>query len=501
MAFPETREGPAPEQLGERHLSFIDAVAQSIGFMGPVFGMAFLTFLVAGAGATGKGAGAATPLSMLFALVGVAAIAWIVAAFARRIRAAGSLYDYVTFAFGDRVGFVAGWVYYLGVTVLAINTVLFLGGLLSDFLASEFDIGIPYWILGLLFVGALFFLLYFGVRISTRAQLVLAGFTMAAVLAFALSIIFRGGEGGNTIEPFTVGASQQGWEGIFFGLLYAILIFTGFETAANLAEETLDPHRAIPRAVLWALGLVGVYFLIVTYSFSIGFGLDGSVWAQDPAALITLGFQYGNTFIARALFILAILDLAAVGVGCSVAASHGLFALARDRRLPAVLARTNRKYGTPAASIIFVLLLSVALVLFVRLTGGFLDLGPAGQEAPEYLPVFLWLAGLGSLCLVVVYAAISLGGLKGLSRYGNRAGMVVAGIVGLAIALGAIWGSIYKVPSPGDKIPWAVGIWIVVGLLYLGALLAMGRFRPALSTLEPDGAEATPAAARPVDET
>src|SRR5918912_3301250 len=122
--------GPAPtEQLGEHRLSFFDAVAQSIGFMGPVFGMAFLTFLVAGAGNTGKGAGAAVPISMLFALIGMMAVAWIVALFARRIRAAGSLYDYVTYAFGESVGFVAGWIYYIGVLIIAINAILFLGRL------------------------------------------------------------------------------------------------------------------------------------------------------------------------------------------------------------------------------------------------------------------------------------------------------------------------------------------------------------------------------------
>ena len=136
MAVSDVRDRRSEEELGEHRLSFFDAVAQSIGFLGPVFGAAFLTFLVAGAGAAGKGAGAATPLAMLFALIGVTAIGLVVAAFARKIRAAGSLYNYVTYAFGERVGFLAGWIYYLGVIILAINAVLFLGGLLSDQLKS-----------------------------------------------------------------------------------------------------------------------------------------------------------------------------------------------------------------------------------------------------------------------------------------------------------------------------------------------------------------------------
>jgi amino acid transporter len=484
MALSGSPEAPAAaEQLGESRLSFFDAVAQSIGFMGPVFGMAFLTFLVAGAGNAGKGAGAAVPLAIFFALIGMTAIAWIVALFARRIRAAGSLYDYVTYSFGESAGFVAGWIYYLGILILAVNAVLFLGGLLQDYLHGFYNVGIPYWVLGLIVIVVLFPILYFGVKISTRAQLFLAGFTMLFVLLFAISIIVNGGPQGNTFKPFTVGASPEGWEGTFFGLLYAILIFTGFETAANLGEETRDPHRNIPRAVLTALGLVGVYFVVVTYSYSIGLGLDGNAWAQDPAVLITLGSnpEFGSSFIAKALFALALADLLAVCLGCAVASSHGLFALARDRRLPGGLAHSNRKYGTPDVAIVFTLLVAALLVVVTRLTAGewFGAFDPTAFEVSEYLPVFLWLAGLGSFCLVAVYLAISLGGLFRLWGRENPVGLGLAGLIGVAISVGAIFGTVYKAPEAPAKANtlWmAMVAWFILGIIWLIALRAMGRF-------------------------
>jgi amino acid transporter len=71
--------------------TLVDAVAQSVGFMGPVFVMAFLVPLLVGLNAAGKGAGAAAPLSVLIAGVGVLGLGWIVAEYARRIQAAGSL--------------------------------------------------------------------------------------------------------------------------------------------------------------------------------------------------------------------------------------------------------------------------------------------------------------------------------------------------------------------------------------------------------------------------
>src|SRR6266705_1246216 len=63
---------PAYERLGAKVLSLPDVIAQSVGFMGPVFASAFVIPLVVGViSASGKGGGVASPLSVLIAAVGV----------------------------------------------------------------------------------------------------------------------------------------------------------------------------------------------------------------------------------------------------------------------------------------------------------------------------------------------------------------------------------------------------------------------------------------------
>ena len=115
MGSPE----PAYERLGAKVLSLPDVIAQSVGFMGPVFSSAFVIPLVVGViSASGKGGGVASPLSVLLAAVGVFALGWIVSSYVKEIHAAGSLYDYVTRGLGERMGTAAGWLYYGGVTVL-----------------------------------------------------------------------------------------------------------------------------------------------------------------------------------------------------------------------------------------------------------------------------------------------------------------------------------------------------------------------------------------------
>src|ERR1700683_782510 len=126
------------ERLGAKVLSLPDVIAQSVGFMGPVFSSAFVIPLVVGViSASGKGGGVASPLSVLIAAVGVFAIGWIVSSYAKEVHAAGSLYDYVTRGLGGWVGTAAGWLYYAGVTVLMTGLLLLIGGYLQSTIAPQ----------------------------------------------------------------------------------------------------------------------------------------------------------------------------------------------------------------------------------------------------------------------------------------------------------------------------------------------------------------------------
>jgi hypothetical protein len=75
--------------------------------------------------------------------------------------------------------------------------------------------------------------------------------------------------------------------------------------------------------------------------------------------------------------------------------------------------------------------------------------------------------------VVVVYGLMALGGFRGLSGDSNMAGVAIAGVLGVLVAAGAVFGAIYKVPSPTNLVPlYAVG-WIVLGILVTA--IAKGR--------------------------
>lgn len=478
-------DGSGYERLGRRRLKLVDVIAQSVGLIGPVFSAAFLIPLIAGFGFSGEGAGIATPFAVVLAAIGVLALGWIVAQYAKRVHAAGSLYDYVTMGLGSRVGGWAGWVYYGGTLLLSSAIAVLVGWFLRDNVLPAYGIDpiMPSWAWSLIFVALVFLVLAAGVQISTRLQLVLALVSAAVVLAFLVSVIIDAPE--NSLRAFDP-TQAPSYTGILFGVLYGVLIFVGFESAANLAEETERPKRAIPRAVTLSVLIVSVFYVIVAYAYVAGFGFDMSV-LLDPAIasgpLFALGSPdfYGSDFMLDLLQLVVLLDVMAVGLGAATASTRGLFALARDRKIPAAAAKTTSG-GNPIGAALVVAVVSAAWVLA---TFGFEGLFANGVlvPVPHELGVFQWISTLGAFLIMVVYGFLAIGAFAGLSDHPNRVGVVIAGLLGLAVAVGAIFGAIYKVPAPFDVVWLWAAVWGVLGLLVTVAVKGREPARKALADL------------------
>ena len=257
-------------------------------------------------------------------------------------------------------------------------------------------------------------------------------------------------------------------------MLYGVLIFVGFETAANLAEETAEPKKAIPRAVLGAVVLVSIFYIIAAYVEVAGFGFDMAVITSPDVAgapLFALGApggEFGSEFWLKALMLVVFLDMLAVYVGAGVASTRGVFAMARDRRLPGALASVSKRYGTPLGAIALLMVIQALLILAAEWTEIF-----ALEGLPHYFALFAWCSTFGGFALLVVYFMMSIGALARLGKQPKPLGVAIAAIVGLAITGAAIWGSFYKVPEPTIWAPRYAIIWAVIGLAYMA--LVKGR--------------------------
>lgn len=455
---------------GAKKLSLLDAIAQSVGFMGPVFSIAFLVPLLVGLNAAGKGAGTAVPLAVLIAAIGILGLGWIIAQYAKRIHAAGSLYDYVTDGLGGRMGGASGTLYYVGILGLGAGILIMVAGTIHDTLFLEFGFeGISELGWDLIMLLIVMVVLYFGVALSTRAQLVLAMFSILVVLIFFISVIVQVGGNNDIATTFNPSNSLDGtMVGILFGVLFGVLLFTGFETSANLGEETANPKRDIPRAVLISVIAIAGFYIIGSYAQIAGFGFNiDNIATNAGAPLFGLAGPadeggFGSVAIRRLLEIVVILDMIAVMIGCSVAASRGIFAMSRDHRFPSVLAKVSKR-GTPLmASIVVVIVF--AIVILVTANTQFMSLSTPEMELPEYVSMFSWLSTLGGFSLACIYLLVAVGALRGLRDHPKQAMLWICAILAILVTGGAIFGTVYQI---GDTAKVAVIFAVVVFIIGL----------------------------------
>jgi amino acid transporter len=152
----------------------------------------------------------------------------------------------------------------------------------------------------------------------------------------------------------------------------------------------------------------------------------------------------------------------AVAIGCAVSASRGIFAMARDRRIPGVLATVSRRHDSPLGATVFLVGASlVTLAVDQWWTGLF-----ALPNTPHYFSLFAWGSTFGGFALVVVYLLMAVGSLRSFASSAGSPGrvrLVLSAVIAIAITVGAIFGSFYKVTSPTIYAPWIALAVLVIG--------------------------------------
>ena len=204
--------------------------------------------------------------------------------------------------------------------------------------------------------SGIFLILFLGVQISTRVQLTLALISAAVVLTFFLKVIVELGSDNDVAKTFNPSTSTTDGPACFRRAIRGADLRRvrdrGQPRGGDGRAEAPDPravlisvwgsrHRLLPdRRVREVAGF--------------GFDLKSSSarrprrcsrWRRRRAPVGTGRRRSSGTDV----IVVVLLDILAVGVGAAVASTRGVFAMARDRRLPAPLARVPPEYGTPSA--------------------------------------------------------------------------------------------------------------------------------------------------------
>ncbi len=461
----ETAHRLAPEErLASGSLSIPDAIAISVSILAPGMAM-FLN--VPGVAAV---AGGSTPLAFLLGGVAVLALAFVVIGFTRRMASAGYAYTYVSRSLGPESGFMAGWMYAFGLVCFVPMTMAGVAYLLSDLLGLGQTWWFPLFLIGMLLLVVLSIV---RIRVTTRLQLIVGVVTVGIIVIVNIFTTAQGGLNGNTFAPFTFSHTVSGgFHGVFYGIIFGITSYIGFETAADFGEETKNPRRAIPIAIIAATAFAILFYLWTTYSMAIGVGVNRPKLYGSGANILlkTIADNYVASWVGTLTEVGAMLSAFIVCVGCATAGTRTVYAMGREGVLPRIFGHTHHRFKTPANATILVALVSVgmALISWYGLPD-FVGVGPA-------LTTYYFWATLGTLAVIVVYIGLCFGGIaffRRTHRRWNPVAHVVVPLIGAIVLGAALYGSIYPAPpTPVNYTPYIALAWLVIGLIAVFTLRA-----------------------------
>jgi amino acid transporter len=430
------------------------AVVQSAALIAPAAGATAGFVFIASEG------GFASPFSMIVGMIFSLALAVIIGEFARKLPAAGSFYNYLTHAFGPKVGFVTGVMLFGAYVLLLPFQLSFFSTFTSDYLDGQ-GVHIAWqWLAAALIVFSMG-LTIAGLLPSLRIGLVLLAFEILVFGLIALIIVINGGADGLSLKPFDPSESALGFSGIIYGLVFSIFAFVGFESATTLGEEVHEPRRTIPRAVLVTTLVIGVFYTLLMYAGVVGFGVNAKGLAalqSDGTPFDTLARTFSGTFLGTLSIIAVMTSFIALNIVTVNAASRMIFSMGRDRMLPRWFDHVNRR-GAPDRAVLAVVVVMLGVTLIL---------------GSIYTPSDLasWGAYIATLFFIAAYALLTVGVVKyywekhrdEFSTF-NHVIVPIAGLVGVGVVT---YGNVH--PTPPSPLRWF--IWATVGTIIVSTAIA-----------------------------
>ena len=272
---------------------------------------------------------------------------------------------------------------------------------------------------------------------------------------------------------------------VLAGVSLAFFAMTGFENAANVAEETINPSRAFPRALIGGMMTAGVVYVLVSIAAAL------AVPIETLADKTLLEVIRADLFIVPAAVMLVVFGLIAMiaisntALVTVVAQSRILFGMARENIVPAVFAKVHPSRRSPYVALFF----GAAVVGALLVIGAAIRGGQAGIPADEQLDIVDRLATITVVFLLFIYALVIVACLKlrgtdeTSETYQANTVLLIAGIVGNLAVL------IYTLIDDPDSLFWVAGLLAVGLVLYLVQNFFGKKKSPPAEAVEPTAAD------------
>ena len=272
---------------------------------------------------------------------------------------AGGGYVWIKEAFGEYMGFIAGWCDWLAHSVACSLYAVTFGAFFSEFLVKFMGLNISQKIISLIssliIVTLLAYVNYKGVKETGRIGNVVTLTKVVILVVFALFGIYKTLIKPDWTQSFTP-FMPNGWVGVLSAMGLTFIAFEGYEIIVQSGEEVKNPEKNIPKAIIISL------WIVVTIYIMTAFALIGAIDVGIPS-WVYLGKlkEFSMIRIANLIMPFGSILILVGGLVSTISAmnatiyssSRVVFGLSRDYYLPRFLSRINKKTMTPHYAIFF----------------------------------------------------------------------------------------------------------------------------------------------------
>jgi len=358
------RDTEEPEHQLKKRLGAIDLTVFGVGV---VIGTGI--FVLTGEAAAVK-AGPAVAISFVIAGLACALAALCYAEFASTVPVAGSAYTFSYASLGELIAWTIGWDLILELALGAATVAVGWSTYFADVM-GQIGITIPDWAYGdghnlvaALIVLLLTGVICFGIKVSSTINLVMVIIKVAVVLLVIIAGAFfvntanwspfippSGSEPApgaevapSLLQDLGMPSGAFGVAGIFTAAALVFFAFIGFDVVATAAEETKKPQRDMPIGIIASLAICTTLYVAVSLVVT---GMVKYTDIKVDAPLAEAFRSVGQPAFATIISVGALFGLTTVMMILMLGQSRVFFAMSRDRLLPPVFSRVNRKTGTP----------------------------------------------------------------------------------------------------------------------------------------------------------
>src|ERR1700755_2295462 len=311
-------------------------------------------------------------------VVGQLAVALLLGSLAARIPVTGYAYQWMSRLANPILGWIIGWISFTFLAIVVVAVDYTIASTVAPVLLNYDATTTVTWLVTALVLLAQALLVGMSTKWSERVNSAAVSAELIGMLALTVLLLVVGFIRGdmNAANLWSKGAVAAegffdfgGWTSAgpwMLGFLLGAFTIVGFESAANLAEETNDPERVVPRAMCQAViasGVLGFVFLIAV-----------TLAAGDPVALAESGTPIADVIentlgsaVSTLLLLMVVIAIFACGLVIMITGVRLTWAMSRDERFPGWQQgnQISPRFHTPLkATVLYVILAELILAIF-----------------------------------------------------------------------------------------------------------------------------------------